>query len=435
VFFDRLTQFTQSRQPCSRLAPTEADINQLVEFLRGDFDLVPPLSVLVADASERLVQLTQEQHCILDALDEHARCLVQGGAGTGKTLLAVEAARRELRNGKRVLLLCFNRNLAGYLTAVLTKERSKGDMVVASIHQFMDQLIRRSTLFGEFQQLRTTANDKELFARLYSEYAQLATLEPGFVPFDIAIIDETQDIMTEGVLDVIDGCLKGGLESGRWRAFYDANNQAAVYGAFEPSALERLQRFGRTFILTLNCRNTRQIADETAMLAAPRVVARARTEGIPVEYAWYDSPQEQSAKLRQLLRRLVGEGISLGRITVLSPHGAERCVAAQLLDLPAAQVTADNAAQVVAGIGDDLTLCSISSFKGLENDFIVITDIEELDVDWWRAVVYVGMSRARAGLILLLNSKLKPIYEDRLRQWMSRALGDVDAPANNGKRS
>lgn len=104
------------------------------------------------------------------------------------------------------------------------------------------------------------------------------------------------------------------------------------------------------------------------------------------------------------------------------------------LVLPAAQVTADNAAQVVAGTGDALTVCSISSFKGLENDFIIVTDIDELGVDWWRAVVYVGMSRARVGLILLLNSKLRPIYEDRLRQWMARTLGEANAQANSGKR-
>jgi hypothetical protein len=434
TFFGRLTQFTQARQPAARFAPTESDIKQLVEFLRGDFDLVPPLSVQVSDAAERLVALTQEQHYVLDALDDEPRCLVQGGAGTGKTLLAVEAARREFRLGKRVLLLCFNRNLAGYLKAALAKERSKGEVLVATIHQFMEQLIRRSSVFGDFQRRRASAGDEELFTRLYPEYAQLATLEPSFVPFDAAIIDEAQDMMTEGVLDVIDGCLVGGLEGGRWRAFYDANNQAAVYGVFEPAALERMKRFGRTSILTLNCRNTKQIADETAMLAAPRVAARAKTEGIPVQYAWYDSPQEQSAKLRQILRRLTSEGITLGRITILSPHGAERCVAAQLPDLPASQVAVENAAQVCAGSGDALTICSISSFKGLENDFIIVTDIDELSADWWRAVVYVGMSRARVGLILLLNSKLKPIYEDRLRQWMAQTLGEADARAAEGKR-
>lgn len=76
-----------------------------------------------------------------------------------------------------------------------------------------------------------------------------------------------------------------------------------------------------------------------------------------------------------------------------------------------------------------ITFCTVSSFKGLENDFIVMTDIEDLESDWWRSVIYVGMSRARVGLHILLHESLRTTYEARLRQW----LQDHEAEAGTGQ--
>jgi len=43
------------------------------------------------------------------------RLLVEGCVGSGKTLLAVRLAKDHLQQGKKVLLTCFNKNLAAYL--------------------------------------------------------------------------------------------------------------------------------------------------------------------------------------------------------------------------------------------------------------------------------------------------------------------------------
>ena len=96
VFLNRLATYWRDRDPSDRYAPTVADIGAVADFLRGDFDLVPPLSVLADEASERLLSLEKEQYAVLDAMTglNRPRVLVQGGAGTGKTLLAIEAARR-----------------------------------------------------------------------------------------------------------------------------------------------------------------------------------------------------------------------------------------------------------------------------------------------------------------------------------------------------
>src|SRR5207248_680265 len=95
---------------------SRADREAVLESLRGDFDLVPSLPTRIGWVREELVRLTDQQSDYLARLQENPRVLVRGGAGTGKTLLATEEATRAAKAGARVLLLCFNRLLANFLS-------------------------------------------------------------------------------------------------------------------------------------------------------------------------------------------------------------------------------------------------------------------------------------------------------------------------------
>jgi hypothetical protein len=81
-----------------------------------------------------------------------------------------------------------------------------------------------------------------------------------------------------------------------------------------------------------------------------------------------------------------------------------------------------NVYDVLAGNYDSTTFATVSSFKGLENDYIILTEVEDLNDDWWRSVIYVGMSRARAGLCLFLPSRLKPAYQACIRDYLQKTI-------------
>lgn len=419
AYVDRLSNFARERAAGLRYAPTADDIGHLVSYLRPDFDLVPSLSVRVEDASVNLLSLAEEQYAILDAFDAVPRLIVQGGAGTGKTLLAMECCARESRvAGRKVLLLCYNRLLAAALAAQASARQGLSQIEVKSVYGFMAELVAASSFADEFARQAAHTSDQERYEKLFPEYAQLAAMEGASPPWDVLVLDEAQDIMSEPVLDVIDACIAGGFESGRWRVFCDVNNQGAVYGHHQPDALDRLMRFGQSTLLSTNRRNTRQVADETTMLSSPRVPSVGVVSGIPVEYAWYDSHADQSDRLCKALARLQKQGIAPGQITLLSARKLEDCCAATMQNPVVVPLSDENIANVVAGRCGLTTYATVSSFKGLENDFIVLTDIDNLQTEWWKSVVYVGMSRARVGLCMLLNSSLRATYESCLREWV-----------------
>lgn len=425
-FIDRLANYWRGRDLRPRYSPTEKDIEALVDFLRGDFDLVPTLGVQAEDAAGKFLSLEKEQYAVLDSLEQYAtpRILVQGGAGTGKTLLATEAARREARrSNQRVLFLCYNRLLARFLGIRLQAEGS--NVAVKSIFSLLNDLIQSSSLAEEFNFRREAVDPATVYRELFPEYALLALLESTVTPFTSLIIDEAQDMMTDNFLDIIDAYLEGGLESGRWWIFCDGNNQAAVFGAFDESALRRLMAFDHHLILPTNRRNTKPIADETAMLTRPKVRTPAHLDGIPVKYSWFDKPREQLSTLAREIKRLLAEDVAPSQITILSPRAADSSCAERLDGSGLIQLTSQNIPQFATGDLSSITFCSVSTFKGLENDFILLTDVEDLDSEWWRSVIYVGMSRARVGLHLILPRALRAVYGERLRSWLGENSAEL----------
>ena len=410
----RLAEFWRERDKRRRRGLNKEDVRKLVEFLRADFDLVPSMDTVLDDASYQLLQLTNEQLTVLDALASEPRALIEGPAGSGKTLLAIEGARRSARLGNRVLLICYNKFLAARIQKVLADEFSSDTVLVSTLDSLMIKLIAKSSLAEEFQDRRSGAGDDLVFKELVPEYAGLAVLEDVVDPFDLLIIDEGQDLVATRNLDVIDGALKGGLRSGSWLVFLDSNNQSSIYDKVEKTALDSLRAMGRSQFLTINCRNTQEVAQHTNILAQPRVPSVGRISGPPVEFVSFDAGKDPFDRLSGILKTLEGEGVRPGRVSVLLARSPSQEQLELLHNLGVEPVTVENAASI--SDGPIATWAVVSGFKGLENDVVLLVGVEDIDGDWWRAVCYVGMSRARSRLYVFLTGECERV---RQRRWES----------------
>jgi hypothetical protein len=174
-----------------------AEVGAIVRALRPDFDLRPSLRMRLGLIAEELLRLTEGQYQVLDGLQDNRTAVIRGGAGTGKTFLAIEEARRAARLGKRVFLCCFNRPLAGQVQKMVADEPL---ITAVHLHGFMARKIREAGLEDEIPQ----ADESDIFT-LFQPLVCLDALEAldGRGAYDVLIVDEAQDVLRESYAEVL----------------------------------------------------------------------------------------------------------------------------------------------------------------------------------------------------------------------------------------
>jgi len=427
VFIKRLSRFTHAKvrnkkwYDTHKSRPSVSDIEILSGFLRGDFEVVIKPAEQMAQAELQLMRLTENQYRCLDGLQNNDRCLFQGGAGTGKTLLAIEFARREARAGRRVLVVCFNRFLGKWIAEEVGRTAPNASVFVDSFHRFLDSIIMRSGRKAEFKHLQKTRNQEEVFKEVYPLFA-LETISEGVIEqFDVIVVDEGQDLIRPEYLDVLDSLLKGGLAGGKWAIFCDFHGQSIYADLTHEEMLaeidRRVSRYAR-FNLMVNCRNTRPIGEETALISgfpAPPFLP-ANVEGVPVEYRFFTDTENEREIIRGIINTLIGDGVTADLITILSPKiRRHSCLSAPLKDVscPIEELNEKNIGNPRDGIA---TFSTIHAFKGLENSVIIIADVEHLMDNPHRSLFYVGMSRARQRLYVVAAESARDEYYDVVKR-------------------
>ena len=410
-------------QPRGRAAaPTDIEAKSLLNFLRPDFELIVARGIRVGRSEERLLRLTEEQYSRLDELEDNRRCLFEGAAGTGKTLLALEHARRKKRAGSKVTLICFNRMLGARL-----EEQARGTGVRSgTYHSIVRKSILESSFAAEFLEKEKEAfesgDTRRLFDEIYSLYGQLAFDEIGS-QCDVLVMDEAQDLCRGSTFEVLNRVLAGGLAEGSWAIFGDFTRQA-LYGASE-SPLTVLERYSRHFTrakLTLNCRNTRRIAEETVLLSGfDRPPYRMNQEiGLAVDHRYWKKADDLVATLEKVVLRLVDEDVAPNDVVILSPRRLDSSSLGGVTEIGGLALRDASADQQIGTKA--IAFSTIHAFKGLESAVVIVIDIEQVDRDEARSLLYVGMSRARSLLVLIIREAARVFLEQRIRQAMSHGL-------------
>ena len=399
--------------------PTEAQIRRISSLLRDDFEYLVSSRSDKDQIEESIRHFTEEQFDALDLLQENDRIMFKGPAGTGKTFLAMEAARRAALEGKSVLFLCYNNLLGDWLkdkTSGLARDRTQ--FICGTFHSLLLDVSGEKSAMGTGRDYWQKELPRKAADRLLDD-------DRTYSSYDMLIIDEAQDLLTEEYLDILDLLLTGGLAGGKWALFGDFERQAIYVAEGGPGVLAGLQSLaGRApnhvnFGLRINCRNAEPIADLltiTSGLVPGYKGVLQDLEGSDIDPLFYGSPTSQSERLREAISAL-GETFNAKEIVIISMRGDEdSCAGTSVNGFIGVRVAPIRKAH------DSQTIpyASIHAFKGLEAQAVIITDIESLDDERSRSLLYVGMSRARIRLYMLMHESCRQSYDRILDSGLER---------------
>lgn len=354
--------------------PTQGDIDQLVDCLAG---VMIPQRDLLADLAERestCELLSKDQANVLDMIGSHTRVEIRGGAGSGKTWLAVEKAGRLAAAGKRVALMCYSRGLAEFLTRRVAALPNR----------------RRPAYVGTFHSLGTGwgvlpgAEDDSAYweDELPRTMVSLAAEQPYAERFDAIVIDEAQDFAETWWPAVLTALRDP--DRGELYVFSDENQRVFARQGRPTVPLV-------AFDLTENLRNTKQIAGTFSSLA-PSLMRNRGGSGVPVRFIQCQ-PDEAVDYADDAIESLQQDGWPAQSLALLTTYRRHPVQAEQ-------QSEGNEVYWRTFWEGEWPFYGHVLGFKGLERPAVVLAIKGFRDEARAREMLYVGLSRARDLLVV-----------------------------------
>lgn len=218
-------------------------------------------------SSSRLSELRLRNNSITTALDEQLnviktisannRCIINGPAGSGKTLIAKQHFINLHKSGVKVILLCFNRAIAKELKSEISQLLPTAEPYITTLYAAMNKVLKTNNEIS----LNSDTDDIDWNELSQKAIDTLLTKPSPFGDIEYLILDEAQDLVdVPNAVDFIELILGCRLNSSKWALFGDFSYQVLYTSVGKVSlALEKLKEFSAYLPLSKNCRNTQHI--------------------------------------------------------------------------------------------------------------------------------------------------------------------------------
>lgn len=345
--------------------------------------------------------------------------VIHGAAGSGKTMiLGYRAAHIAKATVKPVLVLCYNKSLAGRLAQVMAERGLTEKITVRNFHGWC-----RDMLVAYNVDLPATAMPVDKKMALMVEKT-IDGVQRGQIPraqYAAVLIDEGHDFAPEWfklVVQMIDP------DTNSLLVLYD--DAQAIYGNKRgldfTFASVGVQAQGRTTILRLNYRNTLEVLSVARAFAIELLAEREAVEdGVPMvapesagrrgafpELIRCESAWQERDCIVERIRDAQGQGRSLSDMAVIYRTNAQaKRIESALQHAAIPHVSAANAhgKSTLYGAADTVKIVSMHSSKGLEFGMVLIPFLGEMpragepQADEAR-LLYVAMTRAIDRLVM-----------------------------------
>ena len=364
--------------------------------------IFPELMMLEARAAEieierqTILRLSKSQRDKVMSARSNARLIIRGGAGTGKTVIAMACAQEALKNQESVLFLAFNTSLIDHLRASeqLSQRYGEGTIVFKTFHKLCQDAYKAHK--NEDIAWPTDADEK---AKFYNEtmpgFLEEALIEGKQERYDHILIDEAQD-----------------FDQGWWAAIEElAQPQTGKITLFSDPGqhifAEKTRKLPNWFQLNVHyvLRNTQAIAEFTRDFANLEVEPAENLPQGEKPQVHISTREDTPALIEQIVETLIEkDGISPRDILLISPRSFHNS------SLAGIESFGNNKWSVTVkptNLDPNAILHqSIARTKGLERDVVILFDIEQKEFRTNpKEQFYVGATRASHRLHIIANSK------------------------------
>lgn len=354
------------------LAFSKEQREKFISLLHKRMSLSAAAGALIEYRNSQLEIINRVQDNYIDFLRNFNQAYITGGAGTGKTWIAIKKAKAEAEKGNKVLLLCSSVFLARFIRKQVINSSNIESLT------FRD-LIKRNIKPLEFESI--DHSNKEL-----TGVSDFIENNENLVKYDAIIIDEGQDFTTEWAY-CVKHFLKDQKESTLY-VFYDVCQN--IYGR---DFKDEFDIEIPPFTLVENLRNTSNIykwaVSETGL---GNDVKPNTIEGSSPDRYVFKNRQSARNRLERILRELVKkERVNNRNVTIVSNTNIEDSIISG--DDPLGNWEFNHTGDPISS--DEIRYRTIEEFKGLESDVVIYLnhgekpEAEDLYVAYTRARFYL----------------------------------------------
>ena len=358
--------------------PTHDDVEVIADILTGRFPTPYDVNAESDDRAAEFDRLTMEQATILRVTRLLNRVEVRGGAGSGKTVLALQQAKELTRGGQgrtaqRVALLCYSIGLAEHLKRqVATWDRRHRPAFVGHLPRVRQAVGRR----------RRRPHGQRVLGGACRRDGGAGPELPDEQRYDAIIVDEAQDFADAWWTPVLRALRDE--EQGGLFVYSDENQRIFARFGRPPVALVPL-------VLDHNLRNTKQIHESFGPLAPSRMYSRG---GDGPDVRFVPSARRRSRRADDEVDALLEAGWEPRNIALLTT-GHRHPIQVERTEFH------DQEGYWRTYWDDDVFYGHVLGCKGLERRAVVLCVNEDGARDRARERLYVGMSRATDQLVVV----------------------------------
>jgi len=367
---------------------TEAYAKAVFDFFLKTYEIVPNVHAFLGAQKKSYTRLTGGLIKIIDNLDMSPfRLKVSGVAGCGKSHLARHFYDKSIEEGKRPLLVCFNRPL---------RERLKNSVQEGgSVYTFLGLLSTFLYELGheiEYDKM----NQAGFWGKIQDQVLDQSV--PDEWKYDVIIIDEAQDLGSEQH-ELLQLFMK---EDSDVLCLEDSSQNIWQRKAYDDHAF-------LTYRADTNYRSPYLIADFIKETLPFEFEVANPLPGLGVSVTGYNDPGEQIGLLENTLNSLLKVGFAHNDIVILSCRGISH---ASLSDTK--RIGKHTIRQFTGKYDElgnqlftegDIYFDSIGRFKGQQSPVVLLTDVDPKPEKWEReqCLLFTGMTRATVRLEMLVN--------------------------------